>query len=218
MVTADPSILVRTGAALALGEYSDERAIPVLIKSLGQRDVGFEAEGHRDGELRRTAVRSLGKIGTDDALAALYKCARDGPASSFCIEFWVKTKEPKHLAAFLKFHDANPPKEENFAGIIAYLLRNEKFAKLNADDQAKAEAEFRKSVSDPKQFGPDADLTDKGKYSVRTTFTFHGDEFVRVDFAFRNVNPAGYGHGYSILYRKIKKEWKPLGKVSGWVE
>ena len=216
MVADDPSIRVRTAAVAALGEYADARAVPVLVKAFGQADSGFDAQGHREGELRRTAVRSLARIGTDEAFAALYEGMRDGSAKPQCAEFCFNDKEPKHVAVFLKLFDAKPINANLGAGIIEHLLRNEKTKKLTANEQADAEADFRKKVVDPDRFGKD--LTEGGKYTVRTSFTFLRADFATVTFAIRAAQPHSLGHGDRILYRLGDGKWKPVGLTGGWVE
>jgi PBS lyase HEAT-like repeat len=207
---------IRTAAVVALGEYADKKAVPALVKALGEKDEGFSPEGHTNGNLRRAAVRSLGSIGTDDALTALYDGGKDGPVKSQCVEFWVNTKEPKHLAAFLKLYDANPLDADLAAGIIESLLRNHKEKELTAKEQTAAEEEFFKKVIDPARFGPKADLSEGGKWRLQVTYAFRPEGFVTVTFGFRDINPNGFGHGYSVLYRKTGDQWKPVGKSDGW--
>jgi hypothetical protein len=164
-------------------------------------------------------VRSLGRVGTAGALAALYEGLRGGPAKSHCAEFWFGTRDPRHLPAFLKLYDARPVPPDLAAGVIDGLLRATRGEKLmTPDDQARAEAGFRSAVTDPARFGPAADLSEKGKYVVRAAFTFYPGGFTRVDFTFRDPNPRGFGHGSGVLYRKVGAEWRPVGRVGGWVE
>lgn len=218
MVSDDPSIRVRTAAVVAMGAYEDKKAVPVLAKALQQKDEGFDFEGHPAGTLRRAAVRALGRIGTDDALAALYAGMKEGQAKTQCSEFWTSSKEPKHLAAFLKLHDADPLSGDLAAGTIDSLLRNHEDKQLTAKEQTAAEEEFFKKVDDAPRFGPKADLSEGGKWRVQVTYTFRAEGFVTVNFNFRDINPRGFGHGYSVLYRKTGDKWKPVGKSGGFVE
>jgi HEAT repeat protein len=214
MVNDDPSAGVQTAAAVALGQYADKRAVPALVKALGQKDSGFEAEGHTGGALREAAVRSLGTIGTEEALAALYAGAKDGPAKQQCVGFWVNTREAKHLGAFLKLYDTKPMDATLAAGIIQSLFRNQEEKKLTAKEKTAAEEEFFKNVDDPARFGPKADLSEGGKWIVRVEYTFPADGFAVVAFNFRDINPMGFGHGYTVLYRKTGEKWKPMSKTS----
>ncbi|VTR93110.1 phycocyanin alpha phycocyanobilin lyase : Similar to tr/Q8YVS1/Q8YVS1 OS=Microcystis aeruginosa PCC 9807 GN=MICAF_960001 PE=4 SV=1: HEAT_2: HEAT_2 [Gemmata massiliana] len=218
MIADDPSILVRKAAVTAMGDFADPKAIPALVKVLARKDAGFGADGHPDGDLHRAAVRALDKIGTDEALSALYTGAKDGEAKARCLEFWTSTKEPKHLDIFLKLYDAEPRGADFAAGVIDGLLRNQKERKLTAKEQTAAEEEFFKNVDDAARFGPKADLSDDGKWRIRVAHTFHPHGFATVEFGFRDVNPRGFGHGYSVLYRKVDKQWKVVGQTSGWKE
>lgn len=58
---ADRHPIQRTYAADALGEFGDKRAVPVLIRSLGDKDV----------EVRINAIMALGRIGNGAAIPAL---------------------------------------------------------------------------------------------------------------------------------------------------
>ena len=218
MATDDSSIRVRTAAAVALGEYADAKGIPALLKAFEQDDSRYSSQGHGEGILCRRAVSSLGKIGTDDALAGLYAGTKGGRAQQPCLEFWSNSKDPKHLAAFLKLYDADPQRSKYGAGTIESLLRKQSEKKLPADEQVAAEGEFLKLVDDDARFGPKADLTNGGKWRVKVTYTFHSEEFATAEFNIRDANPRGYGHGYSVLYRKAGGRWKPLGETGGWEE
>jgi hypothetical protein len=218
MVTDDPGIRVQTAAAAALGEYGDNKAVPVLAKALGLPDTGYEVSGHRDGTMRRTAVRSLSKIGTAEAMTALYEGAREGPAKLHCQEFWFGSKDPKHLPVFLKMFDDKPLDANLGAAIIQSLLRSEKRKELTPEEKTRAEADFLKSVDDPKRFGPTADLTEKGKYSVHIQYTFHNREFATISIGIRPAAPRSLGGGTMYFYRKIGEKWKLLGTTGGWNE
>jgi HEAT repeat protein len=218
LVTDDRSIRVRTAAVVAMGHYADGRAVPVLVKALVLLAEGLSADGHADGDLRRAIVRSLGRIGSGGALKALYAGAKAGPARSQCVEFWTSTEEPEHLAAFLKLYDADPLDANLAAGVILSQLRNRKARQLAEKEQAAAEEAFFEGVDDPARFGPKADLSEGGKWRVRVTYAFHGEDFATVEFDFRDIRPSGYGHGYGVLYRKTGGKWKPMGKTLVWVE
>ncbi len=212
MLSDDPSILVRAAAAVAMGEYADPKAIPALVKSFDYPDANYSSQGHTKGTLRRAAVRSIAKIGTADALVALYAGSKGGPAQNPCIEFWCGTKDPKHFAAYLKLFDAEPIPPKVGAGLIESLLRNQPARKeLTVEERTAAEKEFAAQVDDDKRFGPKSDLTDGGKWTIRYTYSFLSPDFVSVDFTMRSTHPNGRGFGDSVLYRKTAGRWKPMG-------
>jgi hypothetical protein len=95
------------------------------------------------------------------------------------------------------------------------LLRNLEEKKLTEKEQADAEKDFFKNVVDPVRFGDDTDLSEGGKRMVSATYQFHPEHFATVHFSFRDINPNGFGHRYSVLYRKTGKEWKPVGVMGG---
>ncbi len=213
MVEGDPSMRVRNAAADALGQYGDPRGVPVLVKAFGQKDEGFGWEGHPDGTLRETVAKALGKIGTDEALAALYAAAKDGPAKQQCIAFWTWTENPKHLDAFLKHFDTKPLEGYEAVAVITNQLHLLKVKPLEGKEHHATEADFLKTVNDPARFSEKANLTEMGKYVVLAKFSFQRADFATALFTFYLPDSERFVRQTSVLYRKTGKEWKPVGVI-----
>jgi len=72
LLARDKQASVRAAAAVALGQIGDEAATPALSRSItGQGSKKKKSKGPEDEFVIRSAVRSLGKIGSRDAVPTL---------------------------------------------------------------------------------------------------------------------------------------------------
>jgi hypothetical protein len=213
MLGSDRDIRVRTAAAKAMGDFGDPRAVRALAATFRERDSGFAMIGHTDGFLHRAAVDALAKIGTDEAIEALFDGLTVGHARVWAGEFWCKTTEKRHFDAFLRLGEKR--RFDPDAGILWSLLSNTQSEhRVKGKDRANAVREFQSTVRDPAHFGRGVDLTSGGKYLVRFDYSFFPKGFACVTFSFESIprNPFGF-HAHTVLYRKSDGKWKPLGTV-----
>lgn len=213
MLQFDEEIKVRTAAAKAMGEFGDPRAVPALAARFREQDRGFDMYGHPDGYLHRAAVDALAKIGTDEAVEALFEGLAEGHASVWAADFWFKTTEKRHFDAFLRLCEKR--RFDPGAGILWSLLRNTQSAhRFKGKDLANAVLEFQSAVRDPAHFGRGVDLASGGKYLVRYDYSFFPKDFACVTFSFEYIPRTAFGfHAHTVLYRKIGGKWEPLGTV-----
>jgi len=206
MLSSDPSINVRTEAAIALGKFGRPVAASALITRLSEKDKGYSAKGHMDGALHEAVINSLGEIGTDEALAGIYKGLASNNTLNYCKRFWHNSKNLDHLDKFIDLFDKEPVEIATAAGIIETMLETHQTElKLKDIKRESAKTEFLAHVKDEKHFGEHVDLTEGGRYSVQKEFSLYQNNFATVSFTFKNS-----GHSYSVLYRKVGADWIPM--------
>ena len=218
MLKGDLSIKVRAAAAEGVGKVGYEKAIPALEGCFAVLDKGHSAFGHADGALHAAAVEALGNIGSPQAYQVLYDGAGQGHARKHCTAFWQDAQDRAVFERFLKCFGAAPLDAKTAAGIIAdQLWTHREHYTLPKEQFADAKRRFLASVRDPDHFGPGVDLSKGGTTEVSMDFRFYTIDFVLVDFSFSSRQARGHGHGYTIVYRKHGKSWRPMAKVNSFV-
>jgi hypothetical protein len=222
IASSDSVIGARTESAKALGDYADPRAIPVLRRILAEEDAGHESEGHADGALHLAAVESLGKIGTDAALEAIYDglsgAVRRGSSAQYCISFWMERKEKGPLEKLLEFDKNRPLEKEVLAGLVAAMLRERDDLRIPANQAAASKQSFLATVDDHSRFGPAADLSRGGTFDTAVEFEFFTPGFAMATFTFHSRATQVRGmSAHTVLYRQVQGVWIPLGVVMNMV-
>jgi len=224
LAATEQGILLQTSLAKALGDYADPRGVAALAVLGTRTDQGFGSAGHRDGELHKAVVASLGKIGDDAALKAIYEgLAGSKTLSRPASDFWRQTKVDEHLAKFLAFYEAKPI-DAKVAGIaVFWMLQNRKEKlRLGGAEAEAAKQDFLAHVDDKEHFGNGVDLTRDGEYKLTTDFAFYRNGLATVSFSFSDPNPKGpyhrHGSAHTVLYRKSAGQWVPMARVLEVVE
>jgi len=227
MLAKDDSIIVRTAAAKAMGTYRDSSSVPILFERLKEDDRGFESIGHVDGSLHEATVGALSRIGTSDALQAIYdgvlieieqhkrREARHEVSrpDQNCREFFSKTSEPAILKFFASAYDKKPLPGEVAAEILAPLLRSAGSGlQLKGDAAKKAASEFPKTVRDEVHFGPEGVRPTKDGRRVLAHYTIYSNSLAVVVFEDSSDSPIG-GGSFTVVYKKIGDQWIPIGEA-----
>jgi HEAT repeat protein len=218
MLKADTSIKVRTAAAQSLGKIRYEKAIPALQACFFVPDEGHNAMGHRNGATHVAAVQALANMESPEAYRVLYEGVTEGHAKKHCSRFWRNAEDRTVFETFLEHFEKAHLDDQTAAGIIAAQLRtHHAHYAIPENDLVSAKNAFVTGARDPERFGPDADLSDAGKWNVSIDFAFYKNGFVKVHFSFSPKQRRGFSHGYTMLYRKQKDSWVPMSKISRYV-
>jgi HEAT repeat protein len=233
MISTEESVKTRTEAIRAMGEYRDTKSIPILFDQLKENDSGSESFGHGGGELHQAVVTALARIGTNEALQAIYDgmfieiagkktneaLGEVSRKEEICDEFWRTSKDPAVLSFFVAAYRQKPLPGPTAAKILSSLLEGAGSSLLLKGDQAEtARKEFLENVSDKDHFELHK-LRPFDREQIDAAYRFYPNDFALVSFSFQSVNtgPRRGGMGYNVVYKKDKNRWIPVGRTESWI-